>query len=417
MDRALAAQILRDTVAATESPGYNVMYGGSTFDDYSAHPAQYHEILSGPNKGKKSSAAGRYQYLKGTWDEWAPKVGVTDFSPESQDAVFDAHVADVYRRKTGRDIYDDIIAQGGVTQDMMRPLSGTWTSLKGGIEENPIYASSEMPRLQAMQSPTATVDDYRNAAIAAGMDVSQLSDDKIMELMQLGGIPDAQSEEQTMLSDALRRRRNEESPQGRTVRNGIYVAASPLEHLGSWVKQGRIEGDIEDARMMANALRDQQARGRAAGWDAYSSGRGAGGRGYASSQPQEMQPVQAGPASIGPADPMGTTPEMISATPIEDMMQPEVPQRPSLPENRGGGDISDLYGPTGSPTTSITSDIGAQQAGMNDLAVYGPGFMNQSLEQMPNTNQQAMPGTGSVLPSMQTPGDILRYYQTIMRGG
>lgn len=150
MTREEAARLLRDTVASTESPDYNVMYGGSRFDDYSRHPGKYHRIQSGPNKGKKSSAAGRYQYLKGTWDEWSKKAGVNDFRPESQDKVFDMHSADVYKRKTGRDVLDDIIAAGGVTPDILKPLARTWTSLPTGIEQNRRYgyASSEPSRLE-----------------------------------------------------------------------------------------------------------------------------------------------------------------------------------------------------------------------------------------------------------------------------
>ena len=60
-------------------------FGGSTFDDFSRHPGQYIPITSGPNKGKKSSAAGRYQFLESTWNDLANRHGLEDFGRENQD--------------------------------------------------------------------------------------------------------------------------------------------------------------------------------------------------------------------------------------------------------------------------------------------------------------------------------------------
>lgn len=41
-----------------------------------------------------SRAAGAYQFEPGTWAPYAQKLGITDFSPASQDAVFQAAYAD-----------------------------------------------------------------------------------------------------------------------------------------------------------------------------------------------------------------------------------------------------------------------------------------------------------------------------------
>ena len=62
--------------------GYNVIVGGDLFHGYGKHP----NVLVTLNKaGLKSTAAGRYQFLKRTWDALALKLHLPDFSPASQD--------------------------------------------------------------------------------------------------------------------------------------------------------------------------------------------------------------------------------------------------------------------------------------------------------------------------------------------
>lgn len=62
--------------------GYNVLVGGDLFHDYSHHP---NVLVTLNSKGLKSTAAGRYQFLKRTWDSLALKLHLHDFSPASQD--------------------------------------------------------------------------------------------------------------------------------------------------------------------------------------------------------------------------------------------------------------------------------------------------------------------------------------------
>ncbi|WP_426287511.1 glycoside hydrolase family 104 protein [Luteibacter sp. E-22] len=82
-------QAFLDTLAVSEGTkdlgddGYNVLVGGELFHDYSHHP----NVLVTLNKtGLKSTAAGRYQFLKRTWDALQAKLGLPDFGHASQDA-------------------------------------------------------------------------------------------------------------------------------------------------------------------------------------------------------------------------------------------------------------------------------------------------------------------------------------------
>jgi muramidase (phage lysozyme) len=75
---------IRISEGTAGADGYRMLVGGSLFDSYADHPRV---LIDLPNLGIKSSAAGAYQILRRTWDGVAGKLGLTDFSPESQDAA------------------------------------------------------------------------------------------------------------------------------------------------------------------------------------------------------------------------------------------------------------------------------------------------------------------------------------------
>lgn len=128
------ARALLDAIAGSESAGrYDVMYGGGRFDPALGHPHQAVPITTGPNAGKTSSAAGRYQFLGSTWDDVAAQHGLSDFSPQSQDLGAWFLAADEYKRDTGRDLQADLAA--GRTEAVAPSLRDVWTSLPGGIEQ------------------------------------------------------------------------------------------------------------------------------------------------------------------------------------------------------------------------------------------------------------------------------------------
>ena len=76
-----------DLVAYTEGVkhGYNTMFGNQRIDNLSAHPNIRKQFKQTDGKMNVTTAAGRYQFLKPTWDGLSRQYGLKDFSPQSQD--------------------------------------------------------------------------------------------------------------------------------------------------------------------------------------------------------------------------------------------------------------------------------------------------------------------------------------------
>ena len=146
---------LMRTISASESNvmrPYHVLHGGASVGTLERHPNRCEAIAQGPNRGNCSTAAGRYQLLFGTWIELAARyhpertddaldaVGLS-FSALHQDMVVHAWLADPRAWRL------DLAAQlrQGRLQPVLRRLSGTWTSLGYGIENNKM--SRELPGL------------------------------------------------------------------------------------------------------------------------------------------------------------------------------------------------------------------------------------------------------------------------------
>lgn len=128
---------LLNTISGPESGGrYDIIYGGGKFDDFSHHPNRAVRIQTGPNAGRTSSAAGKYQFLGSTWDQQAKELGLPDFSPANQDKAAWNLAAETYKAQTGQ-VLDDVLQSGdpAAIANVGKVLSGTWTSLPGGIEQ------------------------------------------------------------------------------------------------------------------------------------------------------------------------------------------------------------------------------------------------------------------------------------------
>lgn len=137
---------LMRTISAAEShtaDPYHTLYGGQRVNDLSEHPNLCVDIVAGPNIGDCTTAAGRYQFLTTTWLEkadiyhpqpprWYSWWGDYSFEPVYQDEVVYRWLSDPVA--WGVDI-PELLRQGRL-DEVLYLLSGTWTSLGYGIEDN-----------------------------------------------------------------------------------------------------------------------------------------------------------------------------------------------------------------------------------------------------------------------------------------
>ncbi|NEP59601.1 MAG: glycoside hydrolase family protein [Symploca sp. SIO2G7] len=145
---------LMRTIAASEANDpqpYTLLYGGKRTWDLSRHPERCVTIVAGPNKGNCTTAAGRYQFINTTWHEKAVRYHpgpsgflfwkYYSFEAQYQDAVVYAWLSD--KQAWGMDISQKL--QQGKLDQVLRKLSGTWTSLGYGIEDN--VMTKKLPKI------------------------------------------------------------------------------------------------------------------------------------------------------------------------------------------------------------------------------------------------------------------------------
>lgn len=106
--------------------GYRYMFGYPQNPDRLCaslvdHPRQYFSFTAG-GKTQRTSAAGRYQFLVGTWDELRAKLHLPDFGPASQDA---AAIELIRQRGALPDI------KAGRVAAAIAKCAKTWASLPG----------------------------------------------------------------------------------------------------------------------------------------------------------------------------------------------------------------------------------------------------------------------------------------------
>jgi muramidase (phage lysozyme) len=76
------SKVIKSGEGTLGDKGYTTQFTGKQFSDLSKHPAQINSA-----NGLSSDAAGAYQFLSTTYNPAAKALGITDFSPQSQEKV------------------------------------------------------------------------------------------------------------------------------------------------------------------------------------------------------------------------------------------------------------------------------------------------------------------------------------------
>jgi muramidase (phage lysozyme) len=122
-------KLIRKAEGTAGTDGYNTIFTHKKFYSFHDHPRDLQ--CSG---GLCSDAAGAYQFLSTTWDEIAPAIGATDFSPHWQDLG----AIELIRRQGA---YDDVI--NGRIEEAVRKCSWIWASLPPSRYNQPTISMSE----------------------------------------------------------------------------------------------------------------------------------------------------------------------------------------------------------------------------------------------------------------------------------
>lgn len=167
---------LLSVISGTESPAYDMMNGGQRIKDYAAHPGFV-------GAGGTTTATGRYQFVKGTWDMAAKALGLTDFSPASQDRAAVWVAQRVYRAKKGRDINQDIAA--GNYDAVREALAGTWEGLAKLSDSEfakRMGVARSAPLAVAAGAPSTTAGPGPAASQPAGQQFSPATESVLADL-------------------------------------------------------------------------------------------------------------------------------------------------------------------------------------------------------------------------------------------
>ena len=126
----IAISELGAAILSESDDGYNVLVGSLPghvllFSSYAQHPNVFNKVLD-------STAAGRYQTLHKWAVAYIQQLGLSDFGPESQDAIAIQQIGECHA-------LDDI--EAGRIEDAFTKCRSRWASLPGagyGQHENKI---------------------------------------------------------------------------------------------------------------------------------------------------------------------------------------------------------------------------------------------------------------------------------------
>lgn len=162
----------------TTQYGYYQSFGNKAIDSLEDHPRKMFKF-----KGHNTSPAGRYQIVSSTWNDISKKLGLTDFSPESQDLA----ALELIRR---RGALNDVLS--GDFVGAINKLGSEWaafpSSKYGQPKRNWEWTNKKLAELGA-DTPTYDPSTFSPESFSAASSPAGLSYDTIQQIGQASELP------------------------------------------------------------------------------------------------------------------------------------------------------------------------------------------------------------------------------------
>ena len=188
----------------TQANGYYTTFGGGRQSSLATHENRRKSFKQTDGKSNVSSAAGRYQFIKSTWDGLAKQYGLKDFSERNQDIGALALIAQKgqLERVVAGDIKGAVSKLGGVWASLPsstykqgkkswsaidRFLGGSGTSSAPAGAQQPTY--NEISQEQTLQAPQVQQTNLDSLYAIPQVATSSVQPVGVQNLFTLGGQP------------------------------------------------------------------------------------------------------------------------------------------------------------------------------------------------------------------------------------
>lgn len=182
----------------TQANGYYTTFGGGRQSSLATHENRRKSFKQTDGKTNTSSAAGRYQFLKGTWDGLAKQYGLKDFSERSQDIGALALIAQKgqLERVVAGDIKGAVSELGGIwasfPSSTYKQGKKSWDAVDrflSGSNPAPQQAYQEVPQIETPQAPQVQQTNLDSLYAMPQVATPSVQPVGVQNLFNLGGQP------------------------------------------------------------------------------------------------------------------------------------------------------------------------------------------------------------------------------------
>ena len=182
----------------TQANGYYTTFGGGRQSSLATHENRRKSFKQTDGKSNVSSAAGRYQFIKGTWDGLARQYGLSDFGERSQDIGALALIAQKgqLERVVAGDIKGAVSNLGGIwasfPSSTYKQGKKSWDAIDrflGGSSPAPQQAYQEVPQVETPQAPQVQQTNLDSLYAMPQVATSSVQPVGVQNLFSIGGQP------------------------------------------------------------------------------------------------------------------------------------------------------------------------------------------------------------------------------------